>query len=137
MIVLLGGSVVQYFEDALSCTVNQSSMRLRGLNVRMVRKQAQMTHRSTECEREGLHARIEKLDLEQPIGDWRRLANQLIQPLLGDYADTLIINVDTVSGADWLSIDQHPKPHRGPWRGRSHDKMEIAGVEAIGDRFLP
>ena len=40
-----------------------------------------------------------------------RLSNQLIQPLIGKMAIALLIDVGSVSGAQWLSIDQHAKPH--------------------------
>ena len=82
-------------------------MRLPGLNVRMVH------NGSAEREREGLHARIEKLDLEQSIGDGPGLPDQLIQPLLGNRAVALLVDVDAVSSTWRLSIDQHAKPHGG------------------------
>ena len=51
---------------------------------------------SAEGERERLHARIEKLDLEQSIGDRRRLADHLIEPLVGHRAVALVVNVHSV-----------------------------------------
>ena len=88
---------------------------------------------SAEGESKGLHARIEKLDLEQAIGDGLGLADQLIQSLFADRTDALVVDVDAVRSARRLSIEAHAKPHGSPWRGRSHDEMEIAGMKAIGD----
>src|SRR5438067_2527925 len=73
------------------------------------------TCRSTERERKGFRARIEELDLEQSIGDRLWLADQLVHPLVGNRADTLVVDISSVSGTRRLSIDQHAKPHRGPW----------------------
>ena len=60
----------------IGCTFGQSSSSLHG--------------RSAERERKGLHARVEKLDLELAIGDGLRLADQLVQPLLGHCAVALV-----------------------------------------------
>ena len=90
-------------------------------------------HRSAEREREGLHTRIEELNLEQSIGDGLRLSDQLIKPLLGDRAVPLVVHVDAMSSAGWLSIDEHAKAHGTTWSCRSHHKMQIAGVETIRD----
>src|SRR5437764_140761 len=46
---------------------------------------------SAEGERKSLHARIEKLDLKVPISNGLRLADQLIQPLLGNRAVALLV----------------------------------------------
>src|ERR1700730_9565886 len=45
---------------------------------------------SAERERENLHARIEKLDLELSISNGLRLSDQLIQPRLGHGAVALV-----------------------------------------------
>src|SRR6266545_7499026 len=86
-----------------------------------------------EGERIGLHAPIEKLDLEQSISDRLRLSDQLMQPLFGHRAVALLVNVKSVSSAWRLSIDEHAKPHRRSSRCRSHHQMQIAGVEAVRD----
>src|SRR6266545_4716749 len=86
-----------------------------------------------EGERIGLHAPIEKLDLEQSISDGVRLSDQLIQPLFGHRAVALLVNVKSVSSAWRLSIDEHAKPHRRSSRCRSHHQMQIAGVKAVRD----
>src|SRR5258707_12630614 len=56
-----------------------------------------LCHGSAEGERESLHARIEKLDLELAISNGLRLSDQLIQPLFGNRAVALIVNVNSVS----------------------------------------
>ena len=80
-----------------------------------------------------LHARIEKLDFELAIGDGLRLPDQLVQPLLGHRAVALLVDVDAVSRARRLSIDQHAKSHGRSRRCRTHDEMKIAGVKAVRD----
>src|SRR5947209_4844207 len=88
---------------------------------------------SAEREHKSLHARIEKLDLELPISNVPRLADQLIQPWLDNRAVALVVNVTSVSSARSLSIDAHAKAHGSSSRCRSHDEMEIAGVKAVRD----
>jgi hypothetical protein len=88
---------------------------------------------SAERERKSLHARIEKLDLELSISDGLRLSDQLIQPLFGNRAVALGVNVNSVSSARRLSIDEHAKSHGSSSRCRSHDEMKIAGVKAVRD----
>src|SRR5437867_2112132 len=88
---------------------------------------------SAEREHKCLHARIEKLDLELSIGDGLRLSDQLIQPLFGNRAVALVVNVNSVTSARWLSIDEHAKSHGSSSRCRPHDEMKIAGVKAVRD----
>src|SRR5947209_5585154 len=88
---------------------------------------------SAERERKSLHARIEKLDLELSIGNGRRLSDQLIQPLFGDRAAPLLVDVAPVSSARRLSIDEHAKSYGRSVRRRSHNEMKIAGVKAVRD----
>jgi hypothetical protein len=61
---------------------------------------------SAERERKNLHARTEKLDLELAIGDGFRLSDQLIETLFAHRAVALLVNVNAVSRARRLSIDQ-------------------------------
>src|SRR5882724_12860051 len=61
---------------------------------------------SAERERKRLHARVEELDLELSVSDGFRLSDQLIQPLLGNRAAALVVDVDPVSSARRLSIDE-------------------------------
>src|SRR5713226_6437907 len=88
---------------------------------------------SAECEHKRLHARIEKHDLELPISDRLRLSDQLIQPLFGNRAVALVVNVNSVSSAGRLSIDEHAKSYGSSSHGRPHDEMKIAGVKAVRD----
>src|SRR3712207_13315 len=67
---------------------------------------------SAEREAISLHPRIEKLDLELPIGDGLRLPDQLVQPLVADRAVALLVDVGSVSIARRLSVDEHAKRHR-------------------------
>src|ERR1700674_5869382 len=81
---------------------------------------------STEGERKRLHARIEKLDLELAISDGPRLPDQLIQPLVAHRAAALLVNVNSMSRARRLSIEEHAKAHGRSPRFRSHHEMEVA-----------
>src|SRR3954454_6087494 len=79
--------------------------------------------------RENLYPRIEKLDLELPIGDEPRLSDQQIQPLFGNHAVPLIVNIDPVRCTRRLAVDQDTKSHGIPRHGRAHDEMKIASME--------
>src|SRR5215204_2205650 len=92
-----------------------------------------LCHGSAERERKSLHPRIEKLDLELSISDGLGLSDQLIQPLFGNRAVALLVNVDSVSSPRRLPIDEHAKSHGGSSRCRSHHEMKIAGVKAVRD----
>src|SRR5262245_56906777 len=87
------------------------------------------------AKREGKHlyARIEKLDLEKSIDNGFGLADQLIQSLFANRTVALFIDVAAVSSAWRLSINEHAKAYRDAGPCRSHDKMEITGVKAVGD----
>jgi hypothetical protein len=43
----------------------------------------------------------------------------------------LLVNVNSVSRAWRLSIDQHAKSHGRSWHRWAHDEMKIAGVKAV------
>ena len=86
---------------------------------------------SSECEREGLNTRIEKLDLELAIGDRPLLPDQLIQTLLAHRALALRVDVDAVRATRRLAVDAHAEPHGRPFRHRSQNHVEIAGVEGV------
>ena len=62
MVALPGRGICCASEDARRSTLDQSPMRLPGLNVGMTDRG--WIDGSAEGERKGLHARIEKLDLE-------------------------------------------------------------------------
>ena len=88
---------------------------------------------SAERESERFHARIEKLDFESPVSDGTGLPDQLIQPLLGDGAVALLVDIEAVSRAGRLRLDHDAKAHRRARRCRSHHEMNIARVETIRD----
>src|SRR3989442_6694239 len=56
-----------------------------------------------------------------------------MQPLLGDGAIALVVNVAAVGSACRLSVDVHVKAHGPSSRSRSHDEMQIARVKATRD----
>src|SRR2546423_315379 len=88
---------------------------------------------STERERECLHTRIEKLDLELSSNDGFGLPDQLIQPLLAHGAVTLSVDVESVRRAWRLTIDAHSESRGCSSHCRTHDEMKVAGMKAIGD----
>jgi hypothetical protein len=68
---------------------------------------------SAERERNGFHARVEKLDLELALGDGPRLSDQLVQPPFGHRAAAPVANVDPASSSRQSSVDQHTQPPGG------------------------
>src|SRR5215207_10226104 len=84
---------------------------------------------SAEREAISLHTRIEKLDLELPVSNGLGLSDQLIQPLFGNRAVALIVNVCTVSSARRISVDEHAKRHRSSSRWGSHHEVHVARME--------
>src|SRR5215813_14953955 len=96
-------------------------------------------HRLTKREGKRFYSRIDELDLELPVHDGFRLSNQLIHPRLRNSAATLTVHINSVSRAWHVPIDEHAKTCRRSRRQRSHDQMEVAGMEAVGNaatRFL-
>src|ERR1700733_14173603 len=92
--------------------------------------------RSAEGEVKDLHARVKKIYLEIMICDGLRLTDQLVGSRFGDSAGAHFVDISTVGDARRLPVDCHAKSHRGPWYTRRHDKVQIAGVEAIHDSPL-
>ena len=52
-----------------------------------------------------------------------------MRPLFADRAVALLVNVDTVSGARRLSIDEHAKSHRSSSRWGSHHEVHVTRME--------
>jgi hypothetical protein len=88
---------------------------------------------SAERERKHLHARIEKHDLELPIGDGLRLPDQLIEPLCRHRAIAVVVDIQSVRRAGRLAIEEHAKAHGSAPRGQPHDEMQITGVKTVRD----
>src|SRR5271165_3780495 len=86
-----------------------------------------------EREYVGLDARIEERDLKEAVGDGAPLADQLIQPLLGHYAATLVVDVESVRIDRGPAVDEDPESHSTSSRCRTHDEMKIARVESARD----
>ena len=75
----------------------------------------------------------EEGDLERAVGDGSRLAKQLIEPLLAYGSAALFVNVESVSFARGFTVGEDAERHRClPWT-RSHDEVDVAGVEAEED----
>jgi hypothetical protein len=84
-------------------------------------------------ERKSLHARIEKLDLELSLKDGARLRDRLVHPQLRNQTVALVLDVNPVSGARRLPIDEHAKSKGRSGRSRSHDEIKIVAVKAVCD----
>ena len=86
-----------------------------------------------EREHEGLDARLGEGDLERPVGDRAALADQLVQPLLIDYALALLVDVEAVSLAGRLAVDEHMERDGASSRAWAHYEVDVASVKAEGD----
>src|SRR3954466_12809196 len=95
---------------------------------------AAMRHagRLTEREGEGLRAGVEEGDLERALGDRAALADELIQPRLGDRARAVGVAAPRVVAPGRPPGDPYADPHRPPGC-RAHDKVHTRGGEAAGD----
>ena len=88
---------------------------------------------SPERERERFDASIEKLDLELAVVNRPRLPNQLIQPLLGHPAITVVVDISAMCRARRLLIDEHAEAHGRSARCWSQDEVEITRVKSVRD----
>ena len=86
-----------------------------------------------KCERESLHAGIEKFDFELAISDWFGLSDQLVESLFNHCTVALLVNINSVRRARRLSIDPHAKFHGRSLGCRTQHEMDIAGVKTIRD----
>src|SRR5260370_7462474 len=84
---------------------------------------------STEGERKGLHAGIEKFNFKRAVLDFPFLPDQLIRPVFLHDTVTLLIGVSTMILARSGSIEPYPKTHRFPILSRSQNKIQIASVK--------
>src|SRR4249920_2909972 len=88
---------------------------------------------SSEGEHERLDARVEELDLEPPVPDRRRLADELIHPLVVGGAVAVLVDVDAMGAPRGLPVEAHPEANRRAPNRWSHHEMQIASVELIRD----
>jgi hypothetical protein len=65
-----------------------------------------------ECECVGLDAGIEVGDLDGAVDDRARLADELVQPLLGYRSAALFVDIGPVRRTRRLSVDEHAESHR-------------------------
>lgn len=59
-----------------------------------------------------LYAGIKKLNLEQAIHDGLRLPDELIEPVPGDAAVSLLVDVDAMRCSRCAAVKQHAEAHR-------------------------
>ena len=67
-----------------------------------------------EGEGVGLDAWVEEGDLEGALADRAGLADELVQPRVGDGAVALVVGVGAVRGSRRLPVEEHAEPHRRP-----------------------
>ena len=63
-----------------------------------------------ESERVGLRAGVEEGDLEGVVGDGAGLADELVEPRLGDRAVAVAVHIASMRGAGRLPIEEHTEP---------------------------
>src|SRR5262249_43552867 len=86
------------------------------------------------------YARIKKLDFNLAIGNRSALPDQLMQPLIGDRADPLFVNIESMRRTWRLAVDQHPKSVR-PVEAQARapvveDKGDaLANAQSLKQRF--
>ena len=88
---------------------------------------------SAEGEHVCLDTGCEEGDLERAVCDGSRLAYQLIEALLGDDSAAVVVGVESMSVAGRFTIDEYVERHGSTSRTRSHDEVDVAGVEAKED----
>src|SRR4051794_38222097 len=69
--------------------------------------------------------------LEGALADWSGLADELVQPRFGKRAVALVVHVGPVGSARGLPVEEHPEVGRRPPRCRSHDQVQVAGLEPV------
>jgi len=106
-------------------------------------------YESAEREIKRRNAWIHEFDFELPVRDRLRLSDQLIQPLFGNRAVALAIDINSVSGAWRLSsagsraecnhVVSHPAPQRrdpiNPMEGCGKDYLWRFAAHAIASAF--
>src|SRR5262249_6917335 len=88
---------------------------------------------SAERKGERLDAGGKELDLEPPIDDRHRLADQLIQPRLDHRAVAALVHVEAVSRARRPAVNRDAETNRAALARRPHHQMQIPGVKAVDD----
>jgi hypothetical protein len=81
----------------------------------------------------GLGAGVGEGDLEGALDDGPVLPGELVQPLFGERAGAVLVQVGSVVRAGRLPVEEDPEPGGRSRRGRSHDQIEVARSEPAGD----
>ena len=75
---------------------------------------------------------MQKLDLEPSLTHGPRLADELVQALLGKRAVPPIVYIETVRVGRREPVDQHPKGHGRLRCWRPHYQVKVARMELVG-----
>jgi len=89
-----------------------------------------------EGKRVNLDAGIEEDDLEGSLGDGATLADKVVKLWLSGSAVAEAVHMSSVRSPRRPSVEVHAKSHGRTWRCRSHNQVQVAGVEAVGDSPL-
>ena len=74
---------------------------------------------SAECEGVDRRASIEEFDLEETIGDWTPLADQLVHPRVDQLAGTIGVDIAPRGGTRRRAVDRYGERHGRAGRGVS------------------
>src|SRR5262245_52535329 len=85
-----------------------------------------------EGEHVGAHAGVEERELERPLADRPALADELVHPRLVDRALARLVDVEPVIVAGRTAVEE--RPEAGSAVARRQDQVEVAALEAVGDR---
>src|SRR6185437_9417202 len=80
-------------------------------------------------ERVDVNARIEELDREHAVLDRAGLANDLVEPLVGDRSIALLVYVHAMVCAGRLAVHKHAEANWSTVRSGPEDDVQVSGVE--------
>src|SRR4051794_29126078 len=88
----------------------------------------------TEGEDVRAHAPLEERDLKGARGDGPVLADELVHPRTVDGALAELVDVEAVGVPGCFAIEEHGEADRGARGRRREDQVEVACLEAEGER---
>src|ERR1700722_14522329 len=89
--------------------------------------------RSAKREVENLGGAIEKLDVDGPVRNGIRLADQLIHPGFARSPDTLLVYVKPMRGSWRCAVNSDPESDGAALLRCTHDEIYIARVKPVYD----
>jgi hypothetical protein len=80
-----------------------------------------------------MSAGIQECDLECAVDDRSPLANELVEPSLGDRALAPVVDIATVRFSGWLAVEEDAEGHRLCGRSGTRDEVKVPRVEPMDD----